>query len=159
MLVEAALKKMTPEEVASAVAAAENLDMTKEALRTALLEAVAAGGIAAIARLLGKRVVKEVTLGLLQAFVAKQVGKKVAEQIIKAVAKKVPQYAFQAFANFIGIALIAKDLFDLGGEATRVTMPITVHIAIGRALARAQADAAPDETSPLRAAVKLRPVG
>jgi len=68
--------------------------------------------------------------------VIKHLGKKAATEIIGKVAKKVAQKTFKNLLGYVGWALLAKDIFDIAGEASRVTLPFVTSISIYRCIDR-----------------------
>jgi hypothetical protein len=53
---------------------------------------------------------------------------------LKKIAQKLPQKALPRALGWIGIALLAKEAYDLGGEATRITVPFVVIVSIHRTI-------------------------
>ena len=90
--------------------------------------------MAALYKLLGKKVVKEVVMQITEKYVLKTIGEKAAKKVLISIAKKVPQKAFKGFLGYAGWALLAKDVFDIAGEATRYTTPFVISVSIFRTL-------------------------
>jgi uncharacterized protein YaaW (UPF0174 family) len=114
-------------------------DATKAAAIKAAVQGGAGGLIIALVKVLGKKTVTTFLSAMVIKIVAAKVGKEAAEKLVLAVLKQVPQKAVAAFMAFVGAVLIAKDVLDLAGPGTRVTIPAVALIASARA---------PEELSP-----------
>ncbi len=83
-----------------------------------------------------RKTIKEFILKTLETYIAKKVGKKIITGVFEKLAKKLPQYFFKGLGNVIGGVFIAYDIYQIGGEATRVTTPLVLEIAIYKSLSR-----------------------
>ena len=111
-------------------------DLDSEATKAAAIKAAEQGGtgglILALVKLLGKKTVTTFLSAVVMKIIATRIGKEAAEKIVFAVLKKVPQKTVSAFMAFVGVALLAKDVLDLAGPGTRVTIPAIALIASAR---------------------------
>lgn len=107
-------------------------DATKAAAIKAAVQGGAGGFIIVLVKVLGKKTVTTFLSAMVIKIVAAKVGKEAAEKLVLAVLKQVPQKAVAAFMVFVGGVLIAKDVFDLAGPGTRVTIPVVALIASAR---------------------------
>lgn len=137
LLVAEALDSLTEAEVREAIAGLD-LNSSKENQRKILLDTVAAAGIQGLVRLLGKRVIKNVVLTMLERAALKKMGEKAVKEALGRIATKVPQTMFKRAAFWVGIGFLLKDVYDIGGEATRVTMPLIAHISVHRSIQRSE---------------------
>ena len=64
----------------------------------------------------------------------KQLSKKATTEVLSKISKKVAQKTFQSAVAYVGWAFFVKDLFDLAGEASRITVPFVINISIYRTL-------------------------
>lgn len=107
--------------------------LDQEATKAAAIIAAVRGGsgalVIALVKVLGKKTVTAFLAATVIRLVALKVGKEAAEKLVFRVLQKVPQRSLAAFAAFVGWALIAKDVLDLAGPATRVTVPAVALIA------------------------------
>ena len=94
------------------------------------------GGIAAVAQLLGKNVIKKVIMAIVEKYILKKTGEKATKEILKRLGEQVAAQTLKRAMFWVGIALIIKDIWDISGEAIRVTTPLVSGIAIGRTLGR-----------------------
>lgn len=107
-------------------------DATKAAAIKAAVQGGAGGLIIALVKLLGKKTVTTFLSAMVIKIVAAKVGKEAAEKLVFAFLKQVPQKTIAAFMMFVGAVLIAKDVLDLAGPGTRVTIPVVALIASSR---------------------------
>lgn len=137
-----AFQGKTEEELARMLSEAGlEIDAKKaRAIRSAIVDG---GGtlLIGLVKLLGKRTVASLTFSTLQWIITKKLGKEAAERLILAVAKKTTQKAVATFAYGVGFLLIAWDLANLAGPATRVTIPAVALIATVRCAGRLDAEA------------------
>ena len=131
MMMLSGIECLTDEEVSEAL---KGLDTSsfKGDQRKMLTEALAGGGILYLARTLGKKAVKEIILRVGQRLMAKKLGEEAAKLAAKKLAAKVPQKLFLRAVSFVGWALLVKDAYDLGGEATRITFPFVINVSVLR---------------------------
>jgi hypothetical protein len=113
-----------------------DLELTAEKLKPVLMQTMGAGGIAGMAHLLGKNVIKRVVMAIVEKYILKKAGAKATKEILKRAGKQLTAQSFKRAMFWLGLALIVKDIWDLSGEATRVTTPLVSAIAIGRTLSR-----------------------
>jgi uncharacterized protein YaaW (UPF0174 family) len=92
----------------------------------------AGGLIIVLVKLLGKKAVTTLLQATVIEIVAAKVGKAAAERLVLAAFKHVSQKTVAALMNFVGVALIAKDVLDLASPARRVTIPAVALIAASR---------------------------
>ena len=132
-----AIENMSVEELQSALSGVE-LDhaLTAEKLKPLMVQTLVAGGAAGLVRLLGKNVIKRVVLAIIEKYLQRKLGQKATEELIKKLGQKLAAQALKRVVFWVGIALLLKDIWDLSGEATRITTPLVSAIAIPRTLGR-----------------------
>ncbi len=133
MLMQEALNELSAEEIQGALIGA-HIQPTKENTKEILKKAVAAAGVQGVSTLVGKKALKELVLDILKNYLTKQLGKKASKMVVKKIASKVAQKTFKSALGWLGVALIAKDVYDFAGEASRVTMPFVINISIYRSI-------------------------
>jgi uncharacterized protein YaaW (UPF0174 family) len=135
LMVGEAVKNLNTEELEIALQGADlPPSLVKEKRKQILLQTMAASGFEGLVILLGKNVIKRAVIGILEKSLVKKMGQEAIGQILKQVAKKLPAKAFEKAFFWVGVALLVKDVWDIAGEATRVTTPLVTAIAISRTL-------------------------
>lgn len=141
LMVGEAINNLTPEELETALKGADlPPSLVREKQKQILLQTIAAGGFEGLVALLGKNVIKKAVIGIVEKYLAKKISQEALAETLKRVGTKLPAHFFKRAFLWIGIALLIKDVWDLSGEATRITTPLVTSIAISRTLARAQTD-------------------
>lgn len=132
-----ALNELSVEELRSAISGMDlDRELTAEKLKPILTRTMSEGGIAAVAQLLGKNVIKKVIMAIVEKYILKKTGEKATKEILKRLGEQVAAQTLKRAMFWVGIALIIKDIWDISGEAIRVTTPLVSGIAIGRTLGR-----------------------
>ncbi len=133
LLLKDAINNVSEEDLFAAIKGS-NFHPSNENLKKILIETLASGGIGYLANLLGKETVKNVVLNISEKYMLKQLSKKATTEVLSKISKKVAQKTFQSAVAYVGWAFFVKDLFDLAGEASRITVPFVINISIYRTL-------------------------
>lgn len=127
----------TEEEIVEAL---EDSGLDKEAIEQAAQEFVkvgtTGGSIIYLAKLLGKKAVKELVHRAIVWIVAKKLSKEAAERIAVEILKKTTQKTIAKIVSGVGWILLAYDIAELGRPATRITIPCVSLIASVRTMDR-----------------------
>lgn len=95
--------------------------------------------MSALANLLGKNVIKRTVIAIIEKYIKQKAGEKVTQELVERAAQKIAAQTFKRAVFWIGIALLVKDVWDISGEATRITTPLVSGIAIVRSLSHLEA--------------------
>ena len=93
-----------------------------------------------LVKLVGKKAIKEFIKEAVIYIIAKKVGKDAAIKIAEKFFSKIAQKTIASIISGIGVALLAWDFIDLGGPATRQTIPCVAMIAACRTIDRVQSN-------------------
>lgn len=132
-LLNIAFKGKTEKEIARMVSEAGlEADAKKIASIKSAVQGGAGGAVIGLVKVLGKKTVTEFIKTVVTKIITAKIGKEAAEKVVKKLLAKVSQKTVAAFTAFVGWALLAKDVIDLGSAATRVTIPAVALIASAR---------------------------
>jgi|GEM_PF-4941917 len=132
-----AWRDLNPSEVGSAIEGAEfKSGETFEKKKEIVAQTIASAGLGGVAKLLGKNHLKKAVLATFEHQTKKKIGEKATQKIVERAGERIAAESMKRAVIFVGWALLAKDIWDLMGEATRVTTPMISAISVMRSLDR-----------------------
>ena len=129
------LRYLTPDEVNSILEESKLATISDfQHIKSRFSEAILNNGMLGIEKALGKNLAGKVALRIFERGMSKHMGKRGVKHLSARLIGKVSPLLTARLSLYLGIGLLAKDAYDLGGEATRITNPAVISIALFRSL-------------------------
>lgn len=140
ILIGETLRYLTPEELKAILDESKLASVSDfQHIKSRFSEAILNNGMLGIEKIVGKNLAGKVALRIFERGMSKQMGKREIRHLSARFLGKVSPLIAKRLSLYLGIGLLAKDAYDLGGEATRITNPAVISIALIRSLSQTNA--------------------